>query len=363
MNRLEGKTAVVTGGSSGIGLATAKLFQEEGARVAISGRDPQTLDAAVKLLGDGVLAVRSDVSKLDDLDRLFETVVNKLGRIDVLFVNAGIAKFAPVTETTEGLFDETFNINVKGAFFTIQKAISHLNDNASIILNTSFVNQAGLPTTSVYAASKAALRSFARTLSAELVSRGIRVNVVSPGPISTPIYGKLGLSKEALEGFAANIGAQVPMKRFGAPEEVANAVLFLASKDSSYITGLKSTSMGESVRYELVQVEAFDMTGMRSFPGEVSRYYETIRARDIESCVAVFAEDGCGRNSRSEPLKTASFYDRGHGRRPEAVIKEVICSRLHSQSLSTANSTRRRPGPRHIPQCPKLPANYPDHTP
>jgi len=239
MKRLQGKTAVVTGGSSGIGLATAKLFQEEGARVAISGRDPKTLDAAIKLLGNGVLGVRSDVSKLDDLDRFYETVTKTLGRIDILFVNAGIAEFAPATETTEGLYDETFDINVKGAFFTIQKAISHLNDNGSIILNASFVNQAGLPTTSVFAASKAALRSFARTVSAELVGRGIRVNVVSPGPISTPIYGKLGLSKEALEGFAANIGAQVPMKRFGAPEEVANAVLFLASKDSSYMTGVE----------------------------------------------------------------------------------------------------------------------------
>ena len=230
---------MVTGGSSGIGLATAKLFQEEGARVAISGRDPKTLDAAIKLLGNGVLGVRSDVSKLDDLDRFYETVTKTLGRIDILFVNAGIAEFAPATETTEGLYDETFDINVKGAFFTIQKAISHLNDNGSIILNASFVNQAGLPTTSVFAASKAPLRSFARTVSAELVGRGIRVNVVSPGPISTPIYGKLGLSKQALEGFAANIGAQVPMKRFGAPEEVANAVLFLASKDSSYMTGVE----------------------------------------------------------------------------------------------------------------------------
>ena len=230
---------MVTGGSSGIGLATAKLFQEEGARVAISGRDPKTLDAAIKLLGNGVLGVRSDVIKLDDLDRFYETVTKTLGRIDILFVNAGIAKFAPATETTEDLYDETFDINVKGAFFTIQKAISHLNDNGSIILNASFVNQAGLPTTSVFAASKAPLRSFARTVSAELVGRGIRVNVVSPWPISTPIYGKLGLSKEALEGFAANIGAQVPMKRFGAPEEVANAVLFLASKDSSYMTGVE----------------------------------------------------------------------------------------------------------------------------
>jgi NAD(P)-dependent dehydrogenase (short-subunit alcohol dehydrogenase family) len=239
METLEGRVAVITGGSSGIGLATAKLFRDSGAKVAISGRNQTSLDDAVKELGAGVVAVRSDVSKLSDLDTLFNLVVKKLGRIDVLFANAGIAKFALLSDVSEDAYDDTFDINVKGAFFTIQKAIPHLNDNASIILNSSFVNQAGVPTTSVYAASKAAVRSFARGISSELASRGIRVNVVSPGPIATPIYGKLGLPKEAVDAFAASIVSQVPLKRFGQPEEVAQTVLFLAGSASSYITGVE----------------------------------------------------------------------------------------------------------------------------
>lgn len=239
MKTLEGKVAVITGGSSGIGLATAKLFQEVGARVAISGRNQKALDAAVNELGGGVLAIRSDVSKLSDLDTLFEIVTKKLGRIDVLFANAGIAKFAPVSDVSEDAYDETFDINVKGVFFTVQKAIPFLNDNASVILNTSFVNQVGVPTTSIYAASKAAVRSLGRSISVELATRGIRVNVVSPGPIATPLYGKLGLAKEAVEAFAANIVSQVPLKRFGKPEEVAQTALFLASSASSYVTGVE----------------------------------------------------------------------------------------------------------------------------
>lgn len=239
MKMLEGKVAVITGGSSGIGLATAKVFRDSGAKVAISGRNQKSLDDAIKELGAGVVAVRSDVSKLSDLDTLFNAVVKKLGRIDVLFANAGIAKFAPLSDVSEDAYDETFDINVKGAFFTIQKAIPHLNDNASIILNSSFVNQAGVPTTSVYAASKAAVRSLARGISSELASRGIRVNVVSPGPIATPLYGKLGLPKESVDAFAANIVSQVPLKRFGQAEEVAQTVLFLAGSASSYITGVE----------------------------------------------------------------------------------------------------------------------------
>lgn len=239
MKVLEGKVAVITGGSSGIGLATAKVFRDSGAKVAISGRNQKSLDDAIKELGAGVVAVRSDVSKLSDLDTLFNAVVKKLGRIDVLFANAGIAKFAPLSDVSEDAYDETFDINVKGAFFTIQKAIPHLNDNASIILNSSFVNQAGVPTTSVYAASKAAVRSLARGISSELASRGIRVNVVSPGPIATPLYGKLGLPKESVDAFAANIVSQVPLKRFGQAEEVAQTVLFLAGSASSYITGVE----------------------------------------------------------------------------------------------------------------------------
>lgn len=239
MKALDGKVAVITGGSSGIGLATAKLFQQAGAKVAISGRNQKSLDDAVKELGTGTVVVRSDVSKLSDLDTLFEVVAKKLGRIDVLFANAGVAKFAPVTDVSEDSYNETFDINVKGVFFTVQKAIPRMNDNGSIILNTSFVNQAGVPATSVYAASKAAVRSLARALASELAARGIRVNVVSPGPISTPIYGKLGLPKEAVDAFAANIMSQVPLKRFGRPEEVAQSALFLASNASSYVTGIE----------------------------------------------------------------------------------------------------------------------------
>ena len=239
MKTLEGKVAVITGGSSGIGLATAKLFRDSGAKVAISGRNQKSLDDAIKELGAGVVAVCSDVSKLSDLDALFNLVVKKLGRIDVLFANAGIAKFALVSDVSEDAYDETFDINVKGVFFTIQKAIPHLNDNASIILNSSFVNQAGVPTTSVYAATKAAVRSLARGISAELASRGIRVNVISPGPIATPLYGKLGLPKEVVDAFAANIMSQVPLKRFGQAEEVAQTALFPAGSASSYITGVE----------------------------------------------------------------------------------------------------------------------------
>src|SRR5216684_3751165 len=186
MKRLEGKVAVVTGGNSGIGLASAKRLQEEGARVAIAGRSKKTLDEAVKTIGNGVVAVQADVAKLADVDKLYAEVSKKLGKIDVLFVNAGVAKFAPFAETSESLYDEQFDINAKGAYFTIQKAIPFLNDGASIILNTSVVDDLGSPNTSAYAATKAALRSFARTAAAELVGRGIRVNTVAPGPIVTP---------------------------------------------------------------------------------------------------------------------------------------------------------------------------------
>jgi NAD(P)-dependent dehydrogenase (short-subunit alcohol dehydrogenase family) len=237
MKRLEGKVAVVTGGNSGIGLATAKRLQEEGARVAISGRSKKTLDEAVKTIGNGVLAVQADVTKLSEVDKLYAEVSKKLGKIDVLFVNAGVAKFAPLAETSESLYDEQFDINIKGAYFTVQKAIPLLNDGASIILNTSVADRKGTAGASAYSATKAALRSLARTAAAELAGRGIRVNSVAPGPIVTPIFGRTGLSKEAVDEFAKEVVAKVPMKRFGQPEEVAGAVAFLASQDASYITG------------------------------------------------------------------------------------------------------------------------------
>ena len=236
--RFEGKTVVITGGNSGIGLATAKLFHEEGAKVAISGRDQKTLDEAVKTIGNGTLAVKADVSKLADIDKLYAQVSSKFGKIDALFANAGIAKFAPAGDSGEQLFDETFDINVKGLYFTLQKALPHLNDKAGIVLNASVVGTKGYAGASIYSATKAAVRSLARTFAVELVDRGIRVNVVSPGPIETPIFGRSGLPQAAVDEFAKDAKSRVPMKRFGTPEEVGHAVLFLASNEASFITAV-----------------------------------------------------------------------------------------------------------------------------
>lgn len=244
MGKLEGKVAVITGGNSGIGRATAKEFKQEGARVVITGRDQKTLDEAKREIGGDILAVRSDASNLAEIDRLFAAVKEKFGKIDVLFVNAGIATFTPLETVTEELFDQIMNTNFKGAYFTIQKALPLLSDNASVILNSSIVAHIGLPSSSVYSASKAALISLARTLSADLVGRGIRVNAVSPGPISTPIFGRMGQSPDELEGMKKQFEDQVPMKRFGRPEEIAKTVLFLASSDSSFLLGTEIVADG-----------------------------------------------------------------------------------------------------------------------
>jgi len=244
MGKLEGKVAVITGGNSGIGLATAKEFKEQGAQVVITGRDQQTLDQAKREIGGDVVAVRSDTSSLTEIDKLFDAVKEKFGKIDVLFVNAGIGKFAPVADVTEESFDSIMDINFKGAYFTIQKALPLLNDNGSIVLNASIVAHIGMPNSSVYAASKAALITLARTLSSELVGRGIRVNVVSPGPVATPILGRMGMPPEILEETAKSLQAQVPMKRLGRPEEIAKTVLFLASEDSSFLLGTEIVADG-----------------------------------------------------------------------------------------------------------------------
>jgi len=237
MKKLEGKVAVITGGNSGIGLATAIEFAREGASVVISGRDSKTLETAAKQIGGDVLTVVSDVSRLADIDKLIASVNQKYGRIDVLFVNAGVAKFAPMETFTEAQFDEMVNINFKGAFFTVQKALPLLQKGASVIFTTSVANEIGMATSAVYAATKAAVRSLARTMSGELIAKGIRVNAVQPGPIQTPIFGRTGMSAEEVSGMVKNITAMVPLGRIGASEEVAKAAVFLASSDSSFTLG------------------------------------------------------------------------------------------------------------------------------
>jgi NAD(P)-dependent dehydrogenase (short-subunit alcohol dehydrogenase family) len=236
MGKLDGKIAVITGGNSGLGLATAERFVAEGAYVFITGRRQDQLDAAVRAIGGNVFGVQGDVSELDDLDRLFAIVREKKGRVDVLFANAGLGEFAPLGQITEAHFDKTFDVNVKGTVFTVQKALPLMSAGASIVINGSMVSIKGLPAFGVYAASKAALRSFARTWSVDLKERRIRVNVVSPGTVVTPAY-KTFMTDEQLAAFTAQAAAATPLGRVGTPDEIARAVVFLASEDSSFVDG------------------------------------------------------------------------------------------------------------------------------
>jgi NAD(P)-dependent dehydrogenase (short-subunit alcohol dehydrogenase family) len=235
--KLEGKVAVITGGNSGIGLATAKRFVAEGAYVFITGRRQQELDAAVKEIGNNVTGVQGDVARLADLDKLYAAVKAKTGRIDILFANAGIAELAPLGEVTEEQFDRMFDINVKGLFFTVQRALPMIPNGGSIILNASIVASKGNPASSVYSSTKAAVRSLARTWTMDLKDRNIRVNALSPGPIKTPAYDRIAQSGPAGRQMLESIVSRVPMARFGTPDEIAGAAVFLASDDSSFVTG------------------------------------------------------------------------------------------------------------------------------
>jgi NAD(P)-dependent dehydrogenase (short-subunit alcohol dehydrogenase family) len=237
MGKLNGKIAVITGGTTGIGLAAAKLFQQEGAQVVVTGRSPGTLAEAQQELGPGALVVQSDTGKLGDIDKLIGQVRAKFGRIDILFANAGTGKVAPIEQVDEALFDEQFRTNVKGLYFTVQKAIPLIPDGGAILLNASIVSKKGFPGMSVYSATKAAVRSFGRTLAAELAPRRIRVNTISPGPVATPGIGKMGLPPDAAKQFEENMAQSMALKRFGQPDEIARAALFLVSEDASFVLG------------------------------------------------------------------------------------------------------------------------------
>ena len=237
MNRLKGKTAVITGGNSGIGLATAQLFLEEGARVIITGRRADAIKQAIESLGSEAFGIISDAGNMTDVRTLPGEVKKITPQVDILFANAGVGLFAPFNETSEDLFDSNLNVNFKGVFFTVQGLLPLIPNGGSILLNSTILVHSGLETTAAYSASKGAVLALGKALAIELASRKIRVNSISPGPISTPIYNKMGMTEDVLKEFAAGVQAKVPLKRFGESRDVAQVALFLASDDSSFMTG------------------------------------------------------------------------------------------------------------------------------
>lgn len=244
MSKLNGKVAVITGGNSGIGYATAELFLKEGATVIITGRRKEALDEAVKQLGKGAHGIVSDAGKMNDLLSLDSKVAAISPNIDIVFANAGVIGFAPFEQTTEEMFDENMDINFKGAFFTVQKLLPLMKNGGSVILNSTILVHSGLGNTAVYSASKGAVLTLGKTLAIELAARKIRVNSISPGPITTPIFSKTGMTEEALNEFATDLEQRVPLRRFGQPSDVAHAALFLASDESLFMTGSEITVDG-----------------------------------------------------------------------------------------------------------------------
>ncbi|WP_025663613.1 SDR family NAD(P)-dependent oxidoreductase [Aquimarina megaterium] len=238
MKKLQNKVAVITGANSGIGLATAKLYLQEGAKVVLSGRRQEALDEAAEALEGDFITVKADVAKAEDNKRLIEEATTKYGKIDVLFLNAGIAPVAPTHEITEEHYDTLFNTNVKGPILATKEALPHINDGGAILFTNSIVSQKGFDGLGVYSATKGALRAYQRVLTSEVKSRGIRVNSIAPGPIETPLYGKMGLPEDVVEEMGKGFAQQVPLGRFGTSEEVAKSALFLASEDASFINGV-----------------------------------------------------------------------------------------------------------------------------